>query len=106
LSAALLLIAVLSLFRGSESKALASALGAGVAKYAGFVLIPFLAIRILNGTDRNWTTLVKTAGVCVVVIVVAFAPGLLVNGGLLGGLRSSLGSGPELSPWSIWGSLG
>jgi hypothetical protein len=106
LCAVFLLIAVLSLFRGSDSKALASALGAGVAKYAGFVLVPLLAIRILAGTDRNWATLVKTTAACVVVIGVAFAPGILVNGGLLGGLKSSIGSGPELSPWSIWGALG
>jgi hypothetical protein len=104
LSAALLLIAVLSLFRGSESKALASALGAGVAKYAGFVLVPFIAIRTLHSTDSKWATLVKTTGACVVVVGIAFAPGILVNGGLLGGLKSSIATGPEPSPWSIWGS--
>lgn len=106
LSAALLLIAVLSLFRGSESKALASALGAGVAKYAGFVLVPFLAIRILNGTGSKWATLVKTTGACLLIVVVAFAPGFFVNGGLLGGLKSSIVSGTKLSSWSIWGVLG
>jgi hypothetical protein len=105
LSASLLLIAVLSLLRSSESKALASALAAGVAKYAGFVLVPFIAIRLLHGTDSKWATLVKTTGACVVVVGIAFAPGILVNGGLLGGLKSSIGSGREPSLWSIWGSL-
>jgi hypothetical protein len=106
LSAALLLTSVLYLYRGSDSKALASALGAGVAKYAGFVLVPFIAIRILSSTDRKLATLVKIVGACGVVVGVAFAPGILVNGGLLGGLKSSLVAGQELSSWSIWGLLG
>jgi hypothetical protein len=106
LSAALLLIAVLFLFRGSESKALASALGAGVAKYAGFILVPFIAVRILSSTDRKLATLVKILAACFVVVGVAFTPGILVNGGLLGGVKSSIVSGTELSSWSIWGLLG
>jgi hypothetical protein len=77
-----------------------------VAKYAGFILVPFLAIRILHGTDRKLGTLVRLAVACVVVVGLAFVPGILVNGGLLGGLKSSLVTGPELSPWSIWGLLG
>ena len=106
LSAALLLTSVLFLYRGSDSKSLGSALGAGVAKYAGFVLVPFIAIRILSSTDRKLATTVKIVGACVVVVGVAFAPGILVNGGLLGGLKSSLVTGQELSSWSIWGLLG
>ena len=106
LSAVLLLIAVLSLYKGSESTALASALGAGVAKYAGFVLVPFLAIRMYSRKPTSWPMILKTAGACVLVVALAFGPGLLVRGGLLGGLKSSLVTGHELSAWSFWGLLG
>lgn len=105
LASVLILLAVLSLLTGSESRGVAFALAAGTAKYVGFVLVPFTALRSLVGTGPRWATLGKIAGACVVVVVVAFGPGFIL-GGLLGGLKSSLVSGAKLSPWSIWSLVG
>jgi hypothetical protein len=102
LPAALILVAILFFIQGSESNGLAAALGAAAAKYVGFVLVPFAVLRSLHRSDSRWVTLGKLTAACVLVVVAAFGPGILLDGGLVGGLRSSLVQGAQMSPWSIW----